>query len=227
MMLAVRLAAAQVRPSTTSSWSRVAVWMNSTAAASLWWRVPWIIEQARARERQHRPHPLAAAGDQMAGQLGISGISDCIRVEDDRVDLVHVGATRAIIGSSEGAPRRMGCDRGAHAARWRADRQRQASRLALAAPSPQKAPMNTEDRVADAQLDEYRQSIDNIDAALIFMLAERFKVTQAVGATRRRPGLPPADPSREERRSPGCALAKSARLDPDFSRNSCASSSTK
>ena len=31
------------------------------------------------------------------------------------------------------------------------------------------------------KLGQYRQSIDNIDAALIYMLAERFKVTQAVG----------------------------------------------
>ena len=33
----------------------------------------------------------------------------------------------------------------------------------------------------DDQLSRYRQSIDNIDAALVYMLAERFKVTKAVG----------------------------------------------
>ena len=36
MRLAVGLAAAHSDPSTTSSWRSVAVWMNSTAAASLW-----------------------------------------------------------------------------------------------------------------------------------------------------------------------------------------------
>jgi hypothetical protein len=35
MMLAVRLPRRRPEPSTTSSWSSVAVWMNSTAAASL------------------------------------------------------------------------------------------------------------------------------------------------------------------------------------------------
>ena len=34
---------------------------------------------------------------------------------------------------------------------------------------------------ADATLHSYRESIDNIDAALVFMLAERFKVMQKVG----------------------------------------------
>ena len=52
----------------------------------------------------------------------------------------------------------------------------------------------------------YRESIDNIDAALVFMLAERFKVTQAVGRYKAEAGLPPADPgAREARRSRGCA----------------------
>jgi hypothetical protein len=38
--LAVRLPRRMPEPSTTSSCNRVAVWMNSTVAASLWWRVP-------------------------------------------------------------------------------------------------------------------------------------------------------------------------------------------
>ena len=33
----------------------------------------------------------------------------------------------------------------------------------------------------DDQLSAYRASIDNIDAALVHLLAERFKITQAVG----------------------------------------------
>ena len=72
--------------------------------------------------------------------------------------------------------------------------------------------------MADAQLDEFRQSIDNIDAALIFLLAERFKVTKAVGRYKASAGLPPADPGREaEQIARLRALAQTAQLDPDFS----------
>lgn len=67
------------------------------------------------------------------------------------------------------------------------------------------------------ELQRLRDSIDNIDAALVHMLAERFKCTQAVGALKARHKLPPADPAREAeqiRRLRG--LAESARLDPEF-----------
>jgi chorismate mutase len=70
---------------------------------------------------------------------------------------------------------------------------------------------------ADPQLQAFRRSIDNIDAALVFLLAERFKVTQKVGRYKADAGLPPADPAREEaqiRRLRG--LAHDAELDPDF-----------
>ncbi|MCW3834568.1 chorismate mutase [Sphingomonas canadensis] len=70
----------------------------------------------------------------------------------------------------------------------------------------------------DETLNRYRQSIDNIDAALVFLLAERFKVTQAVGRHKAESGLPPADPGREEAQIARLrALAKSADLDPEFS----------
>ncbi|OLP60213.1 chorismate mutase [Xaviernesmea oryzae] len=63
----------------------------------------------------------------------------------------------------------------------------------------------------------YRQSIDNIDAALVHMLAERFRCTQAVGVLKARHKLPPADPAREEYQIERLRrLAKDARLDPDF-----------
>ncbi len=70
----------------------------------------------------------------------------------------------------------------------------------------------------ETQLNAYRESIDNIDAALIFMLAERFKITKAVGFYKREHDLPPADPSREQKQIERLrTLAKSANLDPEFS----------
>lgn len=72
--------------------------------------------------------------------------------------------------------------------------------------------------MSDTVLTGYRQSIDNIDAALVFMLAERFKVTQAVGEYKAKNGLPPADPGREEAQIARLRqLALDAQLDPEFS----------
>ncbi|MCO6391074.1 chorismate mutase [Aliihoeflea aestuarii] len=63
----------------------------------------------------------------------------------------------------------------------------------------------------------YRASIDNIDAALIHMLAERFRCTQAVGKLKAEHDLPPADPSREKTQIERLRrLANEANLDPDF-----------
>jgi chorismate mutase len=62
-----------------------------------------------------------------------------------------------------------------------------------------------------------RDSIDNIDAALIHLLAERFKCTQAVGEYKATHNLPPADPSREAAQIARLRdLAGKAKLDPDF-----------
>lgn len=69
----------------------------------------------------------------------------------------------------------------------------------------------------DDRLSRYRSSIDNIDAALVFMLAERFKITQAVGEYKAEVGLPPADESREREQIDRLrALALDAGLDPVF-----------
>ncbi|MEM9036325.1 MAG: chorismate mutase [Actinomycetota bacterium] len=71
--------------------------------------------------------------------------------------------------------------------------------------------------MSDDILDGYRASIDNIDAALVHLLAERFKITQAVGRHKAEAGLPPADPSREQRQIERLrALAETAGLDPAF-----------
>ncbi|RIV84725.1 chorismate mutase [Aurantiacibacter zhengii] len=75
-----------------------------------------------------------------------------------------------------------------------------------------------QDPKTDPVLAVYRKSIDNIDAALIHMLAERFRITQAVGEYKAKTQLPPADPSREARQIERLRkLAAEADLDPEFS----------
>ena len=79
--------------------------------------------------------------------------------------------------------------------------------------------MSEDENAAQAReiLADYRASIDNIDAALIHMLAERFRCTKAVGQLKATHGLPPADPSREaEQIARLRQLADEAHLDPDF-----------
>ncbi|MGW0764996.1 chorismate mutase [Streptomyces sp. NPDC002676] len=67
------------------------------------------------------------------------------------------------------------------------------------------------------ELERLRQSIDNIDAAVVHMLAERFKATQQVGRLKARHQLPPADPARESRQIERLrSLAENAKLDPAF-----------
>ena len=70
----------------------------------------------------------------------------------------------------------------------------------------------------DEVLDEFRTSIDNIDVALVHLLAERFRVTTQVGAHKAVVGLPPADPDREAQQVQRMReLAEAAGLDPVFS----------
>lgn len=73
-------------------------------------------------------------------------------------------------------------------------------------------------RAADI-LREHRESIDRLDAILVYTLAERFKHTMAVGRLKAEHALPPSDPAREARQIERLEwLAKEADLDPEFAK---------
>ena len=70
----------------------------------------------------------------------------------------------------------------------------------------------------DEVLSDCRASIDNIDAALVHLLAERFKITKRVGEHKAEVGFPPADPDRESEQIARLRqLADISGLDPQFS----------
>ena len=65
----------------------------------------------------------------------------------------------------------------------------------------------------------HRESIDRLDAILVYTLGERFKHTQAVGKLKAENDLPPSDPVREERQIARLTeLANEADLDPEFAK---------
>ncbi|SJM67859.1 chorismate mutase [Gulosibacter sp. 10] len=67
------------------------------------------------------------------------------------------------------------------------------------------------------RLGEIRRSIDNLDASVVHILAERFRLTQEVGRLKAEHDLPAADPEREKRQVARLrALAHDAQLDPEF-----------
>lgn len=79
----------------------------------------------------------------------------------------------------------------------------------------------TQDPVARAAelLKEHRESIDRLDAILVYTLGERFKHTQAVGVLKAQHDLPPSDPAREAKQIARLEdLAKRADLDPEFAK---------
>ncbi len=68
-----------------------------------------------------------------------------------------------------------------------------------------------------ALLTSLRASIDNLDAAVVHLLAERFKCTQKVGELKAREGMPASDPAREAQQIERLhRLAREADLDPVF-----------
>jgi chorismate mutase len=68
-------------------------------------------------------------------------------------------------------------------------------------------------------LKEHRESIDRLDAILVYTLGERFKHTQAVGKLKAAHDLPPSDPAREAKQIARLEdLADRADLDPDFAK---------
>jgi chorismate mutase len=73
--------------------------------------------------------------------------------------------------------------------------------------------------LAQALLRDHRDSIDRLDAILVYTLAERFKQTQAVGRLKAEHNLPPSDPAREAQQIERLErLSQEANLDPEFAR---------
>ncbi|AUH32498.1 chorismate mutase [Paracoccus tegillarcae] len=65
----------------------------------------------------------------------------------------------------------------------------------------------------------HRDSIDRLDAILVYTLAERFKHTQSVGRLKAEHALPPSDPAREAQQIERLErLAREADIDPEFAR---------
>ena len=68
-------------------------------------------------------------------------------------------------------------------------------------------------------LKSHRDSIDRLDAILVYTLGERFKHTQAVGKLKAAHGLPPSDPDREAKQIARLEeMASAAGLDPEFAK---------
>lgn len=83
--------------------------------------------------------------------------------------------------------------------------------------SPDEAPVAGADPAVPFELAHFRDSIDNLDAALVHLLSERFKLTRAVGEFKAAHALPASDPEREKRQIARLReLSERAQLDPAF-----------
>lgn len=83
--------------------------------------------------------------------------------------------------------------------------------------NPRATSMEGIDASVMRELFTMRQTIDNMDAALVHILAERFRATQRVGHLKAAHNLPAGDPGREEAQIKRLrALAETADLDPEF-----------
>ena len=79
--------------------------------------------------------------------------------------------------------------------------------------------MTNDSARAAALLKGHRESIDRLDAILVYTLGERFKHTQAVGKLKAEHALPPSDPAREATQIARLEdLARRADLDPEFAK---------
>ena len=78
----------------------------------------------------------------------------------------------------------------------------------------------TDDAIRAAELlRSHRESIDRLDAILVYTLGERFAHTQAVGQLKAKHALPPSDPTREAQQITRLQdLAQRADLDPEFAK---------
>lgn len=79
--------------------------------------------------------------------------------------------------------------------------------------------MTNDSARAAALLKGHRESIDRLDAILVYTLGERFKHTQCVGVLKAEHDLPPSDPAREATQIARLTeLATQADLDPVFAK---------
>ncbi|WP_402467559.1 chorismate mutase [Isoptericola aurantiacus] len=79
------------------------------------------------------------------------------------------------------------------------------------------APVPETGRVLPAEILELRGTIDNIDAAMVHLLAERFRATRRVGELKATHGMPPADPQRDRQQIERLkTIATGAGLDPQL-----------
>ena len=98
-----------------------------------------------------------------------------------------------------------------------ADTAKSRSDAAVAKAASESETRKDENAAAPPGLQRLRASIDNLDAAIIHLLAERFRVTREVAHLKAEQALPPSDPQREARQVASLRrLASEARLEPDF-----------